>query len=347
MTTFNRNHPYYKDDILKAIQQTNVEIFRNKAFLITGATGMLGTFLIDVLMFLNSKDYCIRIYALGRCKQRACDRLGIYFEDPWFEFIEQDIQNPLPDIKVDYIISGASNAHPKAYQADLVGTILTNIMGTVNVLNLAKSCGAKVLLMSTVEIYGENKGDISAFTEDYTGSLPLNNTRQCYPESKRLAEVLCQSYHAQYGVTSYIVRLCRSFGPTMIESDSKASAQFLKKAKSGQDIVLKSNGEQLFSYTYTADVISAILFVLEKGVVIEPYNVASKDCDIKLKDFAQLIASQSGTKVIFDLPDEQEKKGFSLVQKALMDGSKLEKLGWRSQYKINEAIDRTLNILSI
>lgn len=345
MITFNRNNSYYKEDILKAIQQINVDVFRNKLFLITGATGMLGTFLIDVLMYLNNKDYHIKIYALGRCKQRAYDRLGIYFDNPWFEFIEQDIQNPLPNIKVDYIISGASNAHPKAYQEDLVGTILTNIIGTTNVLNLAKSCDAKVLLMSTVEVYGENKGDISAFTEDYTGSLPLNNTRQCYPESKRLAEVLCQSYYAQYGVVSYIVRLCRSFGPTMIESDSKASAQFLKNAKAGQNIILKSAGEQMFSYTYTPDVVSAILFILEKDLIMEPYNIASKDCDIKLKDFAQLVATKAGTTVVFDLPDEQEKKGFSLVQKALMDGTKLEKLGWKSLYKIEDAIERTLKIM--
>ncbi|MCQ2214300.1 MAG: NAD-dependent epimerase/dehydratase family protein [Bacteroidales bacterium] len=345
MIEFDRDNLQYKEDLHNAICQIDKETFRDKIFLVTGATGMIGTFLIDVLMLLNSMGYNIRVYALGRSKQRAESRLGLYMNNDLFSFIEQDIRKELPLITVDYIVSGASNAHPKAYQADLVGTMMTNVVGTYNVLELARLCHAKVLLLSTVEIYGENRGDTVAFNEEYTGDIPLTNPRQCYPESKRAAEVLVQSYYSQYGVESYIVRLSRSFGPTMIESDSKASAQFLRNAKFGQDIVLKSNGEQLFSYTYTADVISAMLFVLQKGIVCVPYNVTGKQCDVRLREFAKIVAQKAKTQVAFDLPADDEKKGFSLVQRAVMDSSNIEKIGWKPMYSMECAIERTLAIM--
>ena len=145
---------------------------------------------------------------------------------------------------VDVIIPLASNTHPLAYSKYPIETININVKGAEQALEKALACGAMVLYPSTVEVYG-NARDDDDFTEDYTGKLNLANARACYPESKRLSEALCQSYIAERGVQVKIVRLSRVFGPTMLMSDSKASSQFIQKALAGEDIVLKSKGEQL------------------------------------------------------------------------------------------------------
>jgi len=301
--------------------------------------------LIDCLMKLNSQGASIMIYALGRSKERAFERLGLYYHSPLFLFIEQDIQQALPGkIQIDYIIHGASNAHPLAYSQDPIGTLMTNIKGTENILNKAVECKATVLFMSTVEIYG-NAREEDVFTEDYTGNLNLANARSCYPESKRLCEAMCQSYITQKGVDVKIVRLSRVFGPTMIESDSKASAQFLKKAKAGDNIVLKSDGMQYYSYTYAADAVSAIFYVLLNGSRGVAYNVSNNNCNILLKDFALLCAGFNGKEVVYELPSDTESKGFSGATQAIMDNTRLLSIGWKPSYNMEKAIFNTLSIM--
>jgi nucleoside-diphosphate-sugar epimerase len=237
-------------------------------------------------MLLNSKGADIQIYAVGRSWVKAKSRLGEYELDDHFHFIEQDVRRPLPEyLKVDYIIPLASNTHPLAYSLYPIETIKINVNGAEHALDKALECGATVLYPSSVEIYG-NARDEDVFTEDYTGLLNLKNARACYPESKRLCEALCQSYMAERGVKVKIARLSRVFGPTMLMSDTKASSQFILKALNGEDIVLKSKGEQCFSYTYVADVVRAMLFILLHGEYGKAYNVSNQDCNVKLRDFA-------------------------------------------------------------
>jgi len=129
-------------------------------------------------------------------------------------------------------------------------------------------------------------------------------------------------------------------------SDSKAIAQFIKKASVGEDIAIKSKGDQLFSYTYVADTVSAILYILLKGQCGEAYNVADEKSDITLKDLSELIAKTANTKVIFEMPDATESKGYSKATKATLDPGKLKGLGWKSIYDIDRGIRETLNILN-
>ena len=216
--------------------------------------------------------------------------------------------------------------------------------GAEQALEKALACGAMVLYPSTVEVYG-NARDDDDFTEDYTGKLNLANARACYPESKRLSEALCQSYIAERGVQVKIVRLSRVFGPTMLMSDSKASSQFIQKALAGEDIVLKSKGEQLFSYTYTADAVSAMLHVLLHGEEGVAYNISAEMCNVRLKDFAQICAEWAQKQAVFDLPSETEQKGFSIAMRAILDNTRLKGLDWRPQYTMKDAVCRTLSIL--
>lgn len=342
----NKNHLLYQEDINTILAIKGIDIIKGKSFLITGATGLIGTCLIDALMHFNEQGAKISIYAVGRSFAKAKAQFGKYGDSSYFHFVEQDVRMPLPsDIKVDYIIPFASNTHPLAYSQYPVETIEINVKGAEHALKKAIECGAIVLYPSTVEIYGNARGE-DCFVEDYTGDLNLANARSCYTESKRVSEALCQSYIAEYGADVKIVRLSRIFGPTMLDSDTKASSQFIQKALKHEDIVLKSKGEQFFSYTYVADAVKAILFVLiygEKGV---PYNISNEECNVHLKDFAAICANWAGKDVIFDLPSETERKGFSIAQKAILDNERLKSLGWYPEYEIKGAIKRTLIMLS-
>ena len=340
-----RQHPLYQEDLQRILLTKGIERLRGKRFLITGATGLIGVCMVDALMAYNRQGADVSLYVTGRSKERAQQRLGCYFGDKNFHFIGQDVRQPLPSqLHADYIIPLASNTHPLAYSQFPIETIEINVKGAEQALTKARECGAQVLYPSSVEVYGNARGN-DMFTEDYTGSLNLSNARSCYPESKRLSEALCQSYLAEHGMTVKIARLSRVFGPTMLMSDSKASSQFMKKALAGEDIVLKSKGEQLFSYTYVADAVSAMFFVLIHGENGVAYNISNSDCDVRLKDFAGLCAEWAGRKVIFDLPSETEQRGYSVATRAILDGSRLRGLNWEPQYAIKEAIFRTLSIL--
>lgn len=336
----NKQNILYKEDIQRVLSLKGIETLKGKTFLITGATGMVGMHLIDALMALGD----VRIYAVGRNKERASERLGEYYDSPSFIFIEQDVCYPLPDVKVDYIIPLASNTHPLAYSQYPVETMLINMKGAEYALNLAMKYDATVLYPSTVEVYG-NAIDEDVFTEDYTGKLNLATSRACYTESKRSAEALCQSYIAESGATVKIVRLSRLFGPTMLMSDSKASSQFIKKAIANEDIVLKSEGNQYFSYTYMTDAVNAMLYVLLNGEDGVAYNISNEMCDVRLKEFASLCAQYNGKDVVFDLPSETEKKGFSIAAKAILDNTRLKSIGWQPLYNMKDALHRTIEIL--
>ena len=221
---------------------------------------------------------------------------------------------------------------------------------TLNFLRLytdyAVLCGAKrSVFLSSVEIYGENRGDTDKFSEDYLGYIDCNTLRAGYPEGKRAGEALCQAYIEKYGMDIVIPRICRVYGPSMLKTDSKALAQFIKKAAAYEDIVLKSEGTQLFSYCYAADVVFGLLLLLLKGEKGGSYNIADPRSDIRLKDLAAILAENAGKKVVFELPDEQERKGYSKATKALLDPSKINALGFKARFSVAEGLERTLEIL--
>ena len=338
-------HPLYQEDLEWILQTKDIHQLQGKRFLITGATGLIGTCMIDALMRYNKQGADLTIYAVGRDKEKAASRLGRYFADQHFQFIEQDVRQPLPSqIEVDYIIPLASNTHPLAYSQYPIETIEINVKGAEAALQKAIECGATILYPSTVEVYGNARGE-DTFSEDYTGQLSLATARSCYTESKRLSEALCQSYIAEKEAKVKIARLSRVFGPTMLMSDSKASSQFIKKALANENIILKSKGEQLFSYTYTADAVSGLLHILIHGEYGVPYNIANEACNVKLKDFAQQCAAWAGKDVVFELPTETEQKGFSVAMRAILDNNRLKAIGWKPQYDFSNAINRTLDIL--
>ena len=347
---FSRHHSYVQDVQYTAGLAIEWEKLHDSSILISGATGLIGTLIIDVVMHKNLHEGLnCKIYALGRSLNKAHERFSDYFNAPHFTFTAHDINTPLHDMpdSIDYVMHLASNTHPADYAADPVGTILTNILGLNNMLVFSREHRTKrFLFTSTVEVYGENRGDAEKFTEDYCGCIDIAKARSGYPESKRCGETLCQSYIKQYGLDIVIPRLPRTYGPTMQKTDSKAAAQFIHKAADGEDIVLKSSGTQLFSYAYAADAVSGIFTVLFRGKTGEAYNIADEKSDVTLKELAETAAEYAGKNVVFDLPDAREKEGYSAATKAVLDSQKMQSLGWKAHYGIREGITRTIDILS-
>lgn len=326
------------------------EKLKNSSIMISGASGMIGSFLIDVLMYENrNDDLGCRVLALGRNEERAEKRFSAYWNHKDFKFVKGDINDGL-NINldhVDYVFHAASNTHPVAYATDPIGTVTTNIIGTNNLLKFASEHGCKrFVFASSNEIYGENRGDTELFDEKYCGYIDCNTMRAGYPESKRAGEALCQAYISQKNMDVVIARFTRTYGPTMKMSDTKAISQFIKKGVAGEDIVLKSEGNQYYSYTYVSDAVGGMLAVLLKGKCGEAYNISDQRSDIRLKDLAGIIADYAGKKVVFELPDVVESAGYSKATKARLDSTKINtELGWKAKYDIKEGLQRTMDIL--
>lgn len=325
------------------------EKLQDKSVLISGATGLVGSCLIDVVMKRNESGMNCKVYALGRNEAGAKKRFHYCVNSGLFELVPCDINKPLVrnDIgTVDFVLHLASNTHPMQYSTDPIGTITTNIFGAYNMLEFAEKHNAtRCAFASSNEIYGENRGDVEKFKECYCGYIDSNTMRAGYPESKRCGEALCQAYIKQKNMDIVIPRLTRSYGPTMLMSDTKAISQFIRKGMAGENIVLKSAGIQHYSYTYVSDAVLGLLMVLLKGENGEAYNIADGSSDITLKDLAATIAEMSGKQVVFEIPDEVESDGYSRATKARLDGAKVAKLGWRPQYDIKSGLARTISIL--
>lgn len=329
----------YENSIRELAKQIGL---RDVSILVTGATGLIGSCVIDVLSVLN-KEFCanIKIYALGRNKNKIESRFGKNVVP-----VEQDIINPLDKkIEYDYIIHAASNADPKSYTLQPVETTLTNVLGNKNILDYcAGHLKTKMILTSSFEVYGELKGQ-DIFLENMSGIIDQTVLRNGYPESKRCSELLVRSYVDEYGVDAIIARLPSVYGPTMLESDSKAHAQFIRNALNGENIVLKSKGEQTRTYCYVLDVVSALFKLLCAGKDGEIYNVSNENSIASIAEVAKTCAEIAGTKVVFDLPSEVEAKGFSRSRNCILDNKKLKDLGWSGKYSLREGLEETLEYL--
>lgn len=314
----------------------------NQTVLITGANGMIGAYLVKYLLYLNDvHSLNIQVYAMSRSQAKLERCFGKNQRNLFF--IEQDLNIPIKIKKIyDYIIHTASNAHPLAFSQDPVGTMKTNILGTINLLDMIENNNTKFLYLSTGEIYGNNK-DLP-FVETDLGSIDSKLFRSCYPESKRAAETLCMAYKEQYGVDVNIARLCYIYGPTITDTNSRADAQFLRNAVNGEDIVMKSQGLQRRTYCYVADCVSALLTILLKAPSGEVYNIANPDLIVSVREYAQTLANIAGVALKFEIPDIIEAKGYSKQADSILNAQKLINLGWGAKYTLSEGLLNSFKI---
>lgn len=307
------------------------EKINNKVVMISGGTGFIGSFITAVVRYRNERfNSNIKIVSLSR---RGGESEEIV------EYLRADITKSIAyEGSVDYILHLASNTHPKQYGEDPVGTITTNVIGCDNLLKLAVEKKATFLLASSVEIYGQ--GTEEPMDEKYCGYIDCNIARSGYNEAKRTCEALCQSYKQQYGIEVKIARLARVFGADK-KQDTKAMSQFMDKAVTGEDIVLKSKGNQRFSYCYIADAASGILKVLSDGENGEAYNISDEDDGMTLGSYAEYMAELAGKEVVYQIEDDA---AASRASYALLDCGKIKSIGWKPLFTVKEGLERTFRI---
>jgi len=268
---------------------------QGKTFLITGATGMLPSYLIFMLIYLNEMRpaYNIQIIAHIRNLEKAEQKFGEYLKRDYFHILNQSIYDEYTlDDSVDYIIHGASLASPQFYGTNPVETLLPNVLGTYRLLELARKKNPQgFLFFSSGEVYGnvENRDNIG---EHDFGYLDPMDIRSCYGESKRMGENMCLSWFHEYGVPAKNARIFHTYGPTMdIENDQRVFSEFVSNVVHKENIVLKSDGSPTRSFCYITDATTAFFKILMDGVSGESYNVGNPDCMVSMRELAQIMIS--------------------------------------------------------
>ena len=331
-------NPYLQD--VRSLFEAGLDLSPLKGchILITGATGLIGSCLVDVLLNNPHRNY--QVYALGRNEERARQRFSRYWEESDFHFIRHDICQPLAtDISFDYIIHAASNASPNFFKEKPVEVIKSNIMGVESLMDYGLAHDMKrMLFVSSGEIYGEGNG--RQFVETDSGYVDCATPRACYPSSKRAAETLCVAYATEYGADVVIARPCHTYGPYFTESDNRVYAQFIRNLLKGKDIVLKSRGEQHRSWLYVVDAASALLTILLKGAKGEAYNVADAQSNISIRELAELLATAEKRQVVFDI--DEANGNTTPITCATFSTEKLARLGWQPRTAIAEGLTHTL-----
>lgn len=342
----------YRDDLRTALNSiVNVRELYHKRVLITGATGLVGSFAADMLLYADRMDNAgIEIYLLARDEKKLKERFPSGSEEKRLHFVIQDVINPLEsDAAFDYIIHAAGDGFPAAFREHPVETMTPALFGTYQLLQYVlhaqkESSLKKFLYISSGEVYGNLPGDKYAFAETDCGYLDSMRVRSCYPMAKRCAETLCVSFGVQYHIPIAVVRPGHIYGTYTSSHDNRATVQFLNDVAAGKNIILHSAGKQMRSYTYVADCVSGLFTVLLNGADGEAYNIANADSRVTIAEFADILAQKAGRDCIIKSPDENERKEHTPIEYAVLDSTKLEQLGWHGRYDINRGIEKMLKI---
>lgn len=320
----------------------SAEKLKGKSFLITGATGGVGSHFVDVLLHLNAEyHFGCTLYLCGRDTEKMRKRFG---DNKEIVYLRYDARQEIPfAIPADYMIHLAGNADPLKFQKNPVETSEINLVGAVNMLRYASQfVKEKIVYVSTGEIYGVKEKD-SPWKEKESGYVDIQSVRSAYPLSKRAAENLCMTYFEQRKLPVVIARLSHTFGATFHETDSRIHNVFMRQALDGQDIVLHSSGSQIRSYCYVSDSVSGMLSLLTEGASGEAYNISNPDNAVSIKEFAEKIAKAAGVSVQTEYAEETY---FNKMNHAVLDTEKIEMLGWKPNFDLDTAIERTMKILS-
>ena len=335
-------------DDFKSIADSDLpfEEFKNSSFVITGATGLIGSLLVRALLYCNRvHDLNLKVYAVVRNADKAN---GIFGEEiPALEYIVADLAKD--DIEgafdCDYVIHAAAVTTSKLMVSDPVGTIRTAIDGTEKLLKLAVEKKAKSFVyISSMEVYGQPKTEGKTAEKDL-GYIDIGTVRSCYPEGKRMCECLCNAYASQYGLNVKSARLAQTFGAGILPTENRVFAQFARSAMNGENIVLHTTGESEGNYVYTSDAIRAILLLLVRGESGEAYNIANEESHTTIRNMAELVADKiagNAIRVVLDIPEDGASLGYAPPVKMWLDASKMRSLGWEPVVSLTDSYRRMI-----
>lgn len=298
--------------------------------LVTGGAGFIGSHLCEKLLKQGHEVVCLDNFFTGRRKN-----VLKLLEDRNFELIRHDVIEPIL-LEVDQVYHMACPASPVHYQYNPVKTIKTSVIGTINMLGLAKRVGARVLLASTSEVYGNPLEHPQK--EGYWGNVNPIGFRSCYDEGKRVAETLMMDYHRQNNVDTRIIRIFNTYGPRMLFDDGRVVSNFIVQALKNEPITLYGDGMQTRSFCFVDDLVNGIIAMMNKDGFVGPVNLGNPN-EITVKELAEIILkmTNSESKIIFkDLPQDdptRRKPDISLAK---------EKLNWEPYITLQEGLEKTI-----
>lgn len=318
---------------LERVCNSNIDysFLKDCTVLVTGATGLLGSGLVEALLALNLN---INVIVFVRSKEKAYVKFG-----DKVSYYVGDIQEKLViNENIDYIIHCANPTSSTFFVEKPVETIQTAVNGSFNLLNLAvEKKPKKIIFLSTMEVHGTPHKGEKVYVEN-GGSFDSQIIRNCYPLSKQLCENLFLSYHKEYEVNSCVLRLTQTFGPGIEYSDKRVFAEFARCAIEKRDIVLKTKGSTERSYLYISDAIEALLVILKNGVCGNVYTAANEETYCSIYDMAQLVAKKANIEVVIQ-EDDISKYGFANELHMDLDTGKLKDIGWAAKVNLDQAFD--------
>jgi UDP-glucuronate decarboxylase len=300
-----------------------------KKILVTGGAGFLGSHLCQRLLDEGNHVLCVDNYFTG-----SIENIRSMMSNPYFEVIRQDICMSLY-VEVDEIYNLACPASPKYYQLDPIQTMKTSILGTFNMLGLAKRTGAKILHTSTSEIYGDPK--VHPQTESYWGNVNPIGIRACYDEGKRAAETLCFDYNRKHGVDIKVVRIFNTYGPRTGVDDGRVVSNFIIQALRGDPITIYGDGSQTRSFCYVDDMINGLVAMMQSSLT-GPVNLGNPS-EFTVKELAMMVLrlTQSSSKIMYkELPQDdpqQRRPNISLAR---------DKLSWEPKVDLETGLKETI-----
>lgn len=327
---------------------SDINELSNKTILITGATGLIAKYLTYFFLELNhSKNTNIKVLALVRNIDKAKKSFDDFIDDDNLILLNQDVCETIQyEGNIDYIFHAAGSASAYAIRTNPTGIIRANTIGTMNVLELAKEKNVKkVIFPSTREIYGKIE-NTNLISENDMGVLDPLDSRNCYPESKRISEAMLKSYQNQYGINFNILRIAHTYGPTMeLLNDGRVMADFIKSTVSNENITLNSDGTAIRSFCYVTDTIKGIIQVLINGNPGEAYNLANEKEPYMIRTIAQMLVDfypEKKIELVFSNPSDDVKKGYVNYKIVQLDTTKIERLGWEPNVTLSDGLKRTV-----
>lgn len=324
------------------------DAFDNTSIMITGAAGLICSSVVDILLRRNiAHGGRTTVLVAGRWYQEMADRFGSHLNHEWLKYVNYDASrnDNRFDKHCDYIIHGASNAHPALIAKEPVETMLSNFIGLHQLLEYARDNGTKrVLYISSSEIYGKTETDYPHLEDEY-GSIDLLVPRNSYSVGKRAAETLCASFSQEYGTDVLIARPGHIYGPTASPNDTRVASAWAYAAARNEDIVMKSDGRQIRSYCYCLDCASALLTILLRGKSASAYNISNPDSVISIAELAETMSMYGAVQLRREIPTNIEATAFNPMINSALDSSRLESLGWRGLFNSRDGIDHTISIV--